>query len=113
LQTDACVFSLTSQILYLPIDTPHRDFIRKEAKNLEVHCDKIKKEFWPDWKLVLLYYLFVLFYLFILGNNGLEGQLGCMEEEVNTHTIVSVITDIHVYKHLYADICSRSFCYLL
>lgn len=63
-QTDALVFSVIAQILYIPIDTPHKAYIEKNVRsrtnaheislrfqchNLIEHTERIKAEFWPDW----------------------------------------------------------------
>jgi len=50
--TDAYVFALVAQILYIPVDTPHKTFILTKANNLQAHCDRVRKEFWPDWNLI-------------------------------------------------------------
>jgi hypothetical protein len=46
------VFALVGQILYLPIDTPHKVYLLANAPNLTKHCDRVKAEFWPDWDVV-------------------------------------------------------------
>ncbi len=49
MKADATVFSVVSQILYVPIDTDHKKFIEAECRNLVEYCARIKQEFWPDW----------------------------------------------------------------
>jgi len=48
-RVDATVFGTLAQILYLPLDTPHKRFIESECKNLVDYCQRIKHSYWPDW----------------------------------------------------------------
>jgi len=48
-RTDALVFSVIAQINYLPIELACKSYLVHNAKNLVEHCERIKKEFWPDW----------------------------------------------------------------
>jgi hypothetical protein len=38
--------------MYLPIETPHKEYLLANAPNLVKHCDRVKAEFWPDWDIV-------------------------------------------------------------
>ena len=47
--TDCCAFGHLCQILFIPINHPHKDFIDSECPNLPPYVERIKAELWPDW----------------------------------------------------------------
>jgi len=49
-QVDATVFSVLAQIVYLPLDTPHKALIQGQCKNLMQWCNLMKTTLWPDWE---------------------------------------------------------------
>lgn len=54
LQIDAALFGLLAQIVYIPIESPYRDLLKNECKNLIEYCDRTKDRFWPDWNEILI-----------------------------------------------------------
>jgi len=38
-----------AQMIYIPIETPHQNFIKAECQNLIRYGDRVKAKFWPDW----------------------------------------------------------------
>ena len=51
--TDCCAFAHLCQILFIPINHPHKQFIDDECSNLSSYVERIKIELWPDWEEVL------------------------------------------------------------
>jgi len=48
-QVDAVLFGYLAQILYIPLESPHKKLINTECKNLVRYLDRIKARVWPDW----------------------------------------------------------------
>jgi len=48
-RADAAIFGVLAQIIYMPIDTPHKELINLELINLKDFCERIKNRYWPDW----------------------------------------------------------------
>jgi len=51
--SDCCAFGHLCQILFIPINHPHREFIETECQNIAPYVDRIKAELWPDWDEIL------------------------------------------------------------
>jgi len=47
--TDCCAFGHLCQILFIPINHPHKKFMDEECPNLAPYVERIKAELWPDW----------------------------------------------------------------
>jgi glutathione S-transferase len=48
-RVDATLFGHLVQILYVPLDSPHKDLLREECTNVVQYCNRIRDDFWPDW----------------------------------------------------------------
>jgi len=46
---DCTAFGHLVQMVFLPMDTPQKKFIKDECKNLEEFVDRMRTRFWPDW----------------------------------------------------------------
>ncbi|PAA48108.1 hypothetical protein BOX15_Mlig003243g4 [Macrostomum lignano] len=46
---DCYAFGHLAQILYIPINYPHKKFMRESTPNLCEYVDRMKERFWPDW----------------------------------------------------------------
>ncbi len=49
LQVDATLFGFLAQIIYVPIEAPHKDLVENECKNIVDYCERIRRRYWPDW----------------------------------------------------------------
>jgi glutathione S-transferase len=48
-RVDCSLFGFLAQLIYIPIKTPHMDFLKSDCQNLIQYCDRMKERFWPDW----------------------------------------------------------------
>ncbi|XP_014671562.1 PREDICTED: failed axon connections-like isoform X1 [Priapulus caudatus] len=46
---DAWMFCHLSQVVYVPLDHPHREIISKECPNVQEYTNRVRDTFWPDW----------------------------------------------------------------
>ncbi|PAA72116.1 hypothetical protein BOX15_Mlig023210g1 [Macrostomum lignano] len=46
---DCYAFGHLAQILYVPVDYPHKQFMREQTPNLCEYVTRIKETLWPDW----------------------------------------------------------------
>ena len=42
--------AINFQILYLPVEYPHKKFMFEECPNLVALVERIKTKLWPDWE---------------------------------------------------------------
>lgn len=47
---DCYLFAHIAQIFYIPIDYPHKPFIKDRCANLLDYVVRIKEKIWPDWE---------------------------------------------------------------
>lgn len=47
---DCTLFGHLAQFLYVPLEFPQKEFIRKECPNLAQFVDRVKDKLWPDWE---------------------------------------------------------------
>ncbi|TMS35832.1 hypothetical protein L596_003142 [Steinernema carpocapsae] len=47
---DAALFGMLAQIVYMPFDTPHKQFLFQKCQNLVEFCERVKGRYWPDWE---------------------------------------------------------------
>ncbi len=43
------MFGVLAEVLYFPLDTPHRVFVKSDCHNLLDFFDRMKQTAWPDW----------------------------------------------------------------
>ncbi len=43
------MFGHLSQIVFVEMSYPQKDFIKAECDNLVRYLENIKQEYWPDW----------------------------------------------------------------
>lgn len=51
-RADSAAFASLAPIIYLPMDSPQRQYINANCPNLYEYCERIKTRYWPDWSLV-------------------------------------------------------------
>lgn len=49
-RVDATVFGTLALILYIPFDTPTKQFMETKCPNLKAFAERIKNKYWPDWE---------------------------------------------------------------
>jgi glutathione S-transferase len=46
---DCTIFGHLSQILYIPLDFPQKDFLNKNCQNIVSFMERFRMEYWADW----------------------------------------------------------------
>jgi len=47
---DCTIFGHLSQFLWIPIDFPQKEYMKKNCPNVVEFMNRFKKEYWPDWE---------------------------------------------------------------
>lgn len=55
---DCYLFGHLCQVLYIPVEYPHKEYIHKNCGNLVEYTERIKKELWPDWDIICAEHLY-------------------------------------------------------
>lgn len=48
--TDAAIFGILAQALWVLPGSVQEKLVKEELKNLEEFCQRMRKEYWPDWE---------------------------------------------------------------